>query len=79
MHDCCGELRRQEEEIVHVHLAASAFSFAVAWEQPEQVIFLAVFAFLLSNSDPDSQVLNVFDDSGEGLPVSLVEHVFVDE
>jgi len=68
----------KKREVVHVHLAASAFSFAVAREQPEQVIFLAIIPLLFSRSGPDSQVLDVFDDSGESLPVSLVEHVLVD-
>jgi len=49
----------KKREVVHVHLAASAFSFAVALEQPEQVIFLAVVSLLLSCSGPDSQVLDV--------------------
>jgi len=35
-------------------------------------------AFFLSRGGPDSQVLDVLDDSDEGLPVSLVEHVLVD-
>ena len=68
----------KKREVVHVHLAASAFSFAVAWKQPEKVIFLAVFSFLFSCSCPDSQVLDVFDDSSEGLPVSLVKQGVVD-
>ena len=67
-----------KRKVVHVHLAASAFSFAVAREQPEQGIFLAIVPLLLSRSGPDSQVLDVFDDSGEDLPVFLVEHVLVD-
>jgi len=61
-----------------VYLAASAFSFAVLREQPEQVVFLAVYSLLLSCFCPYSQSLDVFDDCGEGLPVSLVEHVLVD-
>jgi len=68
----------EKREVVHVYLAASAFSFAVAREQPEQVVFLAVFSFLFSCCCPDSQVLDVLDNCGEGLPVSLVEHVLVD-
>ena len=78
MHDSCGELRRQEEESCYVHLAASAFSFAVAWEELEQFIFLAVFAFLFSCRCPDSQILDVLDDNSEGLPVSLVKYGLVD-
>ena len=35
-------------------------------------------AFLFSCSCPDSQVLDVLDDSSEGLPVSLVKHGLVD-
>ena len=70
----------EKREIVpsHVYLAASAFSFAVAREQPEQVVLLAVFSLLLSCCCPHSQVLDVLVDCGEGLPVSLVEHVLVD-
>jgi len=68
----------KKREVVHVHLAASALSFAVSWEEPEQVIFLAVFAFLFSCSCPDGQVRDIIDDSSEGLPVSLVEHGLVD-
>jgi len=62
----------------HRTLLTSAFSFAVAKEQPEQVVFLAVFSFLFCCGCPDSQVPDVLDDCGEGLPVSLVEHVLVD-
>ena len=65
----------EKREVVHVYLAASAFSFAVA---REQVVLLAVFSLLLSCCCPGSQVLDVLDDCGEGLPVSLVEHVLVD-
>jgi len=68
----------KKREVVHVYLAAYAFSFAVAREQPEQVVFLAIIPFLFSCCGPDSQVLDVLDDCGEGLPVSLVEHVLVD-
>jgi len=68
----------KKREVVHVHLAASAFSFSVAREQPEQVIFLSIVAFFFSRGGPDSQFLDVLDDSCEGLPVSLVEHVLVD-
>jgi len=68
----------KKREVVHVYLAASAFSFAVAREQPEQVIFLAIVALFFSCCGPDSQVLDVLDDISEGLPVSLVEHVLVD-
>ena len=60
------------------HLAASALSFAIAWKEPEQIIFLAVFALLFSCSCPDSEVLDVLDDSSEGLPVSLVKHGLVE-
>jgi len=65
----------KKREVVHVYLA---FSFAVAREQPEQVILLSIVAFFFSRGGPDSQVLDVLDDSGEGFPVSLVEHVLVD-
>jgi len=65
-------------EVVHVYLAASAFSFAVSREQPDQVVFLAVYSLLLSCYCPESQVLDVLDDCCEGLPVSLVKHVLVD-
>ena len=68
----------KKREVVHVCLAVSAFSFAVAREQPKQVVFLAVVSLLFSCCSPDSQVLGVLDDCGEGLPVSLVEHVVVD-
>ena len=66
----------KKREVDHVYLAASAFSFAVA--RPEQVVFLAVVSLLFSCCSPDSQVLDVIDDCGEGLPVSLVQHVLVD-
>ena len=44
----------EKREVVHVYLAASAFSFAVAKEQPEQVVLLAVSSLLLSCCCPDS-------------------------
>ena len=68
----------KKREVVQVHLAASVWSFAIAWKEPEQVVFLAVFALLFSCSCPDSEVLDVLDDSSEGLPVSLVKHGLVD-
>ena len=43
-----------------------------------RLYFLPSSPFFLSCSGPDSQVLDVLDDCGEGLPVSLVEHVLVD-
>jgi len=68
----------KKRKVVHVYLTASAFSFAVLREQPKQVVFIAVYSLLLSCCCPDSQVLDVLDDCGKGLPVSLVEHVLVD-
>ena len=46
--------------------------------QSRLYFFLAVFALFFSCSCPDSEVLDVLDDSSEGLPVSLVKHGFVD-
>ena len=68
----------KKREVVQVHLAASVWSFSIAWEEPEQIVFLAVYSFLLSCGCPNGQVRDVIDDSSEGLPVSLVEHRLVD-
>ena len=73
---CCFGVKKRK--VVQVHLAASVWSFAIAWKEPEQVVFLAVFSFLLSCCGPNSQVLDILDDSSEGLPVSLVKHGLVD-
>jgi len=68
----------KKREVVHVYRTTSAFSCAVAREQPEQVVFLVIVSFLFSCCGADRQVLYVLDDCGEGLPVSLLEHVLVD-
>jgi len=68
----------KKRKVVHGHLAASVWSFAITWKEPEQVVFPAVLALLFSCCCPDSQVLDVLDDSSEGLPVSLVKHGLVD-
>ena len=68
----------KKRKVVHVHLAASIWSFAIAWKEPEQVGFFAVFALFFSCSCPDSQILDVLDDNSECLSVSLVKHALVD-
>ena len=74
----CGELRCQEEGSCPCPSAASVWSVSIAREEPEQIVFLAVFAFLFSCGSPNGQVRDVIDDISEGLPVSLVKHGLVD-